>query len=233
MTNQRGGKNPQMSDQAHTNANTTVRTDATIRTDAAVDPAKPSRRLIVFSGPTAVGKGTVEHKLLHDHPGIWVSVSATTRGKRPGEVDGVDYHFVTEDEFERMERDGEFLETAVVHGMAHYGTPIKPLFDHMNAGIPTLVEIDLQGARRVRQRATELGMDVMYVFLAPPTFADLAKRLESRGTENAQQREKRLETARVEIAAESEFDRVIINDEVDRAADELWGIIAEEYGLEH
>lgn len=119
-----------------------------------------------------------------------------------------------------------------MHGMAHYGTPIQPLLDHMNAGIPTLVEIDLQGARRVKQRAKELGLDVMYVFLAPPTFDDLAKRLESRGTENAEQREKRLETARVEIAAESEFDRVIVNDEVDRAANELWGVIAQEYGLE-
>ena len=144
----------------------------------------------------------------------------------------MDYHFVTTDKFEQMERDGEFLETAVVHGMAHYGTPIQPLLDHMNAGIPTLVEIDLQGARRVKQRAKELGLDVMYVFLAPPTFDDLAKRLESRGTENAEQREKRLETARVEIAAESEFDRVIVNDEVDRAANELWGVIAQEYGLE-
>ena len=200
--------------------------------DNADQSTKPTRRLIVFSGPTAVGKGTVEHKLLHDHPGIWVSISATTRDKRPGEVDGVDYHFVTTDKFEQMERDGEFLETAVVHGMAHYGTPIQPLLDHMNAGIPTLVEIDLQGARRVKQRAKELGLDVMYVFLAPPTFDDLAKRLESRGTENAEQREKRLETARVEIAAETEFDRVIVNDEVDRAANELWGVIAQEYGLE-
>ncbi len=191
----------------------------------------PGRRLIVFSGPTAVGKGTVEHKLLADHPQIWVSVSATTRAKRPGETDGVDYHFVTDEQFADMERRGEFLETAVVHNMAHYGTPIKPLLDHMNAGIPTIVEIDLQGARRVKQRAAELGLDVVYVFLAPPTFDDLAKRLESRGTETPEQRAKRLETARVELAAESEFDIVITNDVVDHAAAELWNVIAKEYGL--
>lgn len=217
-----------MTDSA-TRATNTAATAADGTAEASTGGAR--RRLIVFSGPTAVGKGTVEKRLLERHPEIWVSVSATTRDRRPGETDGVDYHFVTEDEFADMERRGEFLETAVVHGMAHYGTPIKPLLDHMNAGIPTIVEIDLQGARRVRQRAKELGLDVVYVFLAPPTFDDLAKRLESRGTETPEQRAKRLETARVELAAEPEFDVVITNDEVDRAADELWSVIASEYGL--
>lgn len=101
-------------------------------------------RLIVLTGPTAVGKGTVEAKLRADHPEVWVSVSATTRAPRPGEVDGVNYWFLTEDEFLAREAAGEFLETAVVHGMAHYGTLLKPVEEHLAAGVPTILEIDLQ-----------------------------------------------------------------------------------------
>ena len=155
-------------------------------------------RLIVLSGPTAVGKGTVEQKLLADHPEIWVSVSATTRDPRPGEQDGVNYWFMTEDEFVAGERDGKFLETAVVHGMAHYGTPLEPVKEHLSRNVPTLLEIDLQGARRVRERATELGLDVVTVFIAPPSFEELKRRLIGRGTETAEQQAKRLETAKVE-----------------------------------
>ena len=114
-------------------------------------------RLIVLTGPTAVGKGTVEAKLRADHPEVWVSVSATTRAPRPGEAAG------------------EFLETAVVHGMAHYGTLLKPVEEHLAAGVPTILEIDLQGARRVKQRAAELDLEVVYVFIAPPSFEELAK----------------------------------------------------------
>ena len=176
-------------------------------------------RLIVLSGPTAVGKGTVEQKLLADHPEIWVSVSATTSDPRPGEQDGVNYC------------DGKFLETAVVHGMAHYGTPLEPVKEHLSRNVPTLLEIDLQGARRVRERATELGLDVVTVFIAPPSFEELKRRLIGRGTETAEQQAKRLETAKVELAAENEFDVVIVNDTVDKAADDLWKVIAEEYGL--
>lgn len=190
-----------------------------------------ARRLIVLTGPTAVGKGTVEAKLRQDHPEIWVSVSATTRDPRPGEVDGETYLFVSEDEFADMERNHQFLETALVHNMAHYGTPIQPVLDHMEKNIPTILEIDLQGARRVRERASELGLDVLSVFLAPPSFDDLVTRLVGRGTENEEQRRQRLETARVELAAESEFDVVIVNDTVDAAADRLWDVIAKEYGL--
>lgn len=127
-------------------------------------------RLIVLTGPTAVGKGTVEAKLRADHPEVWVSVSATTRAPRPGEVDGVNYWFLTEDEFLAREAAGEFLETAVVHGMAHYGTLLKPVEEHLAAGVPTILEIDLQGARRVKQRAAELDLEVVYVFIAPPSL---------------------------------------------------------------
>ncbi|MCI1983293.1 MAG: guanylate kinase [Bifidobacteriaceae bacterium] len=190
-----------------------------------------ARRLIVLTGPTAVGKGTVEAKLRQDHPEVWVSVSATTRDPRPGEVDGQTYLFVTEGEFEAMESENKFLETAVVHNMAHYGTPLQPVLDHMEKNIPTILEIDLQGARRVKERAPELGLDVLSVFLAPPSFEDLVTRLAARGTENEEQRRKRLETARVELAAEKEFDVVIVNDTVEKAASRLWDVIAEEYGL--
>lgn len=188
-------------------------------------------RLLVLTGPTAVGKGTVEAKLRADHPEVWVSVSATTRAPRPGEVNGVNYWFMTDDEFLAKERAGEFLETAVVHGMAHYGTPLASVKEHLAAGVPTILEIDLQGARRVKQRAAELGLEVVYVFIAPPSFEELKRRLIGRGTETPEQQARRLETAKVELAAESEFDVTIVNNTVDEAAAELWRLIAQEYGL--
>lgn len=188
-------------------------------------------RLIVLTGPTAVGKGTVEAALLAKHPEVWVSVSATTREPRPGEVNGVNYWFMSEAEFMRKEQEGKFLETAVVHGMAHYGTPLQPVLDHLAANTPTILEIDLQGARRVKQKASQMGLDVVYVFIAPPSYEELVRRLIGRGTENEEQRAKRLETAKVELAAEPEFDVVIVNNTVDQAADDLWKVIAEEYGI--
>ena len=188
-------------------------------------------RLIVLTGPTAVGKGTVEAALRTKHPEVWVSVSATTRAPRPGEVNGVNYWFLTEEEFLKREAAGDFLETAVVHGMAHYGTLIAPVKEHLTAGVPTILEIDLQGARRVKERASELGLDVVYVFLAPPSFEELKRRLIGRGTETPEQQARRLQTAKVELAAESEFDVTIVNITVEQAADELWGVIAAEYGL--
>lgn len=188
-------------------------------------------RLIVLTGPTAVGKGTVEAALLAKHPEVWVSVSATTREPRPGEVNGVNYWFMSEAEFVRKEQEGKFLETAVVHGMAHYGTPLQPVLDHLAANTPTVLEIDLQGARRVKQKASQMGLDVVYVFIAPPSYEELVRRLIGRGTENEEQRAKRLETAKVELAAEPEFDVVIVNNTVDQAADDLWKVIAEEYGI--
>ncbi|WP_241677120.1 guanylate kinase [Bifidobacterium jacchi] len=188
-------------------------------------------RLVVVTGPAGVGKGTVETALRKKHPEVWVSVSATTRKPRPGEVNGVNYWFMSEPEFAAKENNGEFLETALVHGMAHYGTPLKPLEEHLAESTPTILEIDLQGARRVKQRAAELGLEVVYVFIAPPSFDELIHRLISRGTETEEQRNRRLATAKVELAAESEFDVTIVNDNVDRAADELWSVIAREYGI--
>ncbi|WP_206155826.1 guanylate kinase [Cellulomonas taurus] len=178
---------------------------------------RPHARLTVLAGPTAVGKGTVSADLRARYPQVWLSVSATTRSPRPGEVDGVHYHFVSPEEFDAMEASGEMLETALVHGRNRYGTPRRPVEERLAAGEPALLEIDLQGARKVR----ETMPDAQFVFLAPPSFDELVRRLVGRGTEDAEERERRLATARVELAAESEFDHVIVNDDVHRATDEL------------
>ena len=188
-------------------------------------------RLIVLCGPAGVGKGTVLGRVREQHPQIWLSVSATTRKPRPGEVDGVNYFFMTEQEFLAKEDAGEFLETADVFGLAHYGTPVKPVVDHLEQNIPVILEIDVQGARSVKQRAGELGLDVMTVFIAPPSFEELERRLVGRGTETPEQQAKRLETAKIELAAEPEFDKVIVNNVVDDAANELWNLIATEFNL--
>ena len=185
-----------------------------------------SRRLIILTGPTAVGKGTVEAALRAKHPEIWVSVSATTRAPRPGE-NGKDYIFLSNDAFNQMKEAGDFLETAVVHGMAQYGTPLQPVLDHLtNDALPPVLEIDLQGARRVKKHAAELGLEILSIFLAPPSFDDLISRLSERGTESEEQKKARLQTARTELAAQDEFDCVIVNQTVDSAADELWDAIA-------
>ena len=188
-------------------------------------------RLIVLCGPAGVGKGTVLGRVREQHPKIWLSVSATTRQPRPGEVDGVNYFFMPEQEFLDKEAAGEFLETADVFGLAHYGTPVKPVVEHLERNIPVILEIDIQGARSVKQRAGELGIEVMTVSIAPPSFEELERRLIGRGTETPEQQAKRLETAKIELAAESEFDKVIVNNVVDEAADELWNLIATEFDL--
>ncbi|GEL93508.1 guanylate kinase [Cellulomonas composti] len=174
-------------------------------------------RLTVLAGPTAVGKGTVSADVRDRYPQVWLSVSATTRPARPGEIDGVHYHFVSADEFERMVEAGELLEWAIVHGVHRYGTPRGPVRQRLDAGQHALLEIDLQGARQVRQTMP----DAQFVFLAPPSFDELVRRLVGRGTEDEAERERRLQTARVELAAASEFDHVIVNDDVHRATDEL------------
>jgi guanylate kinase len=174
-------------------------------------------RLVVLAGPTAVGKGTVSAYVRDHFPEVWLSVSATTRSPRPGEQDGVHYHFVSEPEFARMERDGELLESAVVHGRNHYGTPRRPVEAALEAHRMALLEIDLQGARQVRESMP----DALFVFLAPPSWDELVRRLVGRGTEDEEERHRRLETAKVEMAAEDEFDVTVVNDDVRRAAQEL------------
>ncbi len=174
-------------------------------------------RLVVLAGPTAVGKGTVAAAVRERHPDVWVSVSATTRSPRPGEENGVHYWFVTDEEFDRMVEDDELLEWAVVHRAARYGTPRRPVEEALAAGRLALLEIDLQGARLVRDAMP----DALFVFLKPPSWDELVRRLVGRGTETDEERERRLDTAREELAAENEFDVTVVNHEVHDAADEL------------
>lgn len=174
-------------------------------------------RLTVLAGPTAVGKGTVRAAVQERYPDVWVSVSATTRAPRPGEIDGVHYHFVEPARFDEMVAAGQLLEWAVVHGVHRYGTPRGPVEEALRLGRAALLEIDLQGARQVRQAMPE----ALFVFLAPPSFDELVRRLVGRGTESEEERQRRLTTARTEMAAEAEFDVTIVNDDVRRAADEL------------
>ena len=176
-----------------------------------------SSRLVVLAGPTAVGKGTVTSRVRHDHPDVWVSVSATTRPPRPGEVDGEHYHFLTDAEFDRLIDTGGLLEWAVVHKAARYGTPRAAVEAQLATGGPALLEIDLQGARQVRAAMP----DALLVFLAPPSFEELERRLVGRGTETPEERARRLETAREELAAEGEFDVTIVNTDVGSACEEL------------
>jgi guanylate kinase len=174
-------------------------------------------RLTVLAGPTAVGKGTVAAYVRSHHPEVWISVSATTRSPRPGEVHGRHYWFVSDEEFERLVESRQLLEWAVVHGRARYGTPRAPVEEALAAGRPALLEIDLQGARQVRERMPE----AFFVFLKPPSWEELVRRLVGRGTETEEERARRLETARQELAAESEFDVTVVNTEVPVAAEEL------------
>ncbi|HRW20053.1 MAG TPA: guanylate kinase [Dermatophilaceae bacterium] len=174
-------------------------------------------RVVVLAGPTAVGKGTISAYVRTHFPQVWLSVSMTTRQPRPGEVDGVHYHFVSQGEFDRLVAAGEFLEYAVVHGRASYGTPRGPVLRALAQGRPALLEIDLQGARQVRTTMPE----ALLVFLAPPSWDELVRRLVGRGTEGQAEREVRLATARRELAAAEEFDVTIVNDDVRRASEEL------------
>jgi guanylate kinase len=174
-------------------------------------------RLTVVSGPTAVGKGTVVARLREQHPEIFISVSATTRPPRPGEIDGVHYLFVTDAEFDHLIEANALLEWAVVHGVHRYGTPREPVLQALADGREALLEIDLQGARQVRQACS----DARFIFLAPPSMDELIHRLVGRGTESEAQRARRLETARAEMAARAEFDHVVVNREIGQAVEEL------------
>lgn len=180
----------------------------------------PAHRLTVLSGPSGVGKSSVIARIRAAYPDVWLSVSATTRTPRPGERDGVEYFFVDEPEFRRMIDADELLEWAEYAGNL-YGTPVAPVLDRLAAGIPVLLEVDLQGARQVR--------DVMpaahLVFLAPPSWDSLVDRLTGRGTEPPDVIRRRLEAARIELAAEPEFDTTVVNESVDAAAAELVALL--------
>ncbi len=180
-------------------------------------PRADRSRLLVLAGPTAVGKGTVAAFVRDHHPAIHLSVSATTRAPRPGELDGVHYYFVDEAEFDRLVADGELLEWARVHSRHRYGTPKAPVEKALAQGRTVLLEIDLHGARQVRTSAPEANL----IFLLPPSWDALVERLLGRGTEDAEERARRLRTARVELAAQDEFDHRVVNDDVARAAAEV------------
>jgi guanylate kinase len=181
---------------------------------------RPPARLTVLSGPSGVGKGTVVARVRELFPHVWVSLSCTTRAPRAGETDGVEYRFVSVEQFAQLVRDGELLEHAEFAGN-FYGTPRAPVLERLAAGTPTLLEIELQGARQVRQAMPEAYL----VFLAPPSWAELERRLAARGTESPDVVADRLARARVEMAAEREFDAVVVNDDVGRAAAELVALI--------
>lgn len=181
-------------------------------------------RAYVISGPTAVGKGTVLRELFAQAPECWYSVSATTRAPRPGEVDGESYFFVSDAEFDDLVESGQMLEWALVHGIHRYGTPRQPVLDALNLGKTVVLELDLAGARQVRESMPEATQ----IFIAPPSWEDLLERLRGRGTESAEEQERRLQTARVELAAEPEFDHVVVNTTVAQATDELLQIIRQE-----
>ena len=172
-------------------------------------------KLIVLAGPTAVGKGTVVARIRERHPEIRFSVSATTRAPRPGEVDGVHYFFVDDSEFDKLVSSDQMLEWAVVHGKNRYGTPRKPITEALAAGESIILEIDIQGARQVKSAMPE----AILVFLLPPTWEELVRRLSTRATETPEEQERRLETAKVEFDAQSEFDVTVINDDVNAAAE--------------
>jgi guanylate kinase len=176
--------------------------------------------VFVITGPSGVGKGTLIRTLLERVPELELSVSATTRAPRPGEVDGEDYHFLTDAEFDRRVLEGDFLEHAGYSGR-RYGTLRSELERRLSAGASVVLEIEVQGARQVAEQMP----DARRIFIAPPSEEDLRTRLVGRGTDDEAQRERRLATAREELAAQDEFDIVVVNDRLGDAADELERIV--------
>lgn len=178
--------------------------------------------MVVLSGPSAVGKSTVVRCLRDRIPDLHFSVSVTTRAPRPGEVDGVDYTFVSAEQFQRMIDQGELLEWADIHGGLHRsGTPAAPVRSATRDGVPVLIEVDLAGARAVKAAMPE----VTTVFLAPPSWAVLEERLIGRGTESPEVQARRLGTAREEMAAQGDFDVVVVNTQLESACAELVSLL--------
>lgn len=179
--------------------------------------------LVVLSGPSGVGKNTVLNEVMPNVPDLIYSVSVTTRSARPGEVDGEHYYFVSDDEFERMKDRGDLLEWAEFVGRK-YGTPRQYIEDRLAEGKTVIMDIDIQGASQVRRAMPE----AVSVFLVPPSFDELNRRLHGRGSDSATAIERRLSSARSELQAVSEYDYVVVNDDVRKAATKLQAIVAAE-----
>jgi guanylate kinase len=189
--------------------------------DQGLRPATAGR-VVVLSGPSAVGKSTVVRCVRQRISDLHFSVSVTTRAPRPGEVDGVDYHFVTPERFQQLIDDGALLEWAEIHGGLHRsGTLAQPIRDATAAGHPVLIEVDLAGARAVKKAMPE----ALTVFLAPPSWEVLEARLVGRGTETPDVIRRRLATARAELAAQGDFDQVVVNDRLETACSQLVSLL--------
>jgi guanylate kinase len=184
------------------------------------NPSPASRHLIVFTGPSGVGKGTILKALLVRHPELHVSVSATTRSPRANEIDGTHYYFLSRSQFEAMVAQGEFLEWAEFAGNL-YGTPRQPLLDRMANGERVILEIELEGARQVRETAP----DAFQIFITPPSIEELEARIRRRGQDTEEAIARRLERARIEIASADEFDVQILNDDFDLAVQRLEAVL--------
>jgi guanylate kinase len=185
-----------------------------------------SPKVFVITGPSGVGKGTLIKGLLERVPGLELSVSATTRAPRAGEEDGVDYHFLTDAEFEDRKAAKDFLEFATYSGN-HYGTLKSEVESRLQAGHSVILEIEVQGAQQVRAAKG----DSVQIFIAPPDPVVLRERLRGRGTDSADAIDKRLETAEIELASRGDFDHLVVNDDLDTAAEELEKIVRGAIGL--
>lgn len=187
-------------------------------------PGSPKAPVVVLSGPSAVGKSTVVRCLRERIPDLHFSVSVTTRAPRPGEIDGVDYSFISAERFQQLIDDGALLEWAEIHnGLHRSGTPAQPIRDAMSAGHPVLIEVDLAGARAVKNAMP----DALTVFLAPPSWEALESRLTGRGTETPEVMNRRLATARAELAAQNDFDAVVVNTQLESACAELVSLLVD------
>ena len=188
------------------------------------EPTSKRGRLIVLAGPSAVGKSTVVARLRERVPDLYFSVSMTTRAPRPGEIHGHDYFFVSTDDFRDAVSEGQMLEWAEIHrGLQLSGTPAEPVHRALEAGRPVLIEVALEGVRQIRGSIPE-GRTV---FLSPPSWEELEKRLRGRGTEPNEVVARRLATAKVEMDARHEFDEIVVNDELEAAVDQLVSLLVD------